>query len=183
MDADPIALLRGAPHRELAVSFIEFVMSLEGQKLWGFKVGTPGGPERYALRRLPIRPELYTPAYDRFRSDPEENPYEQARAFTYHAAWTGPLFRAIAFVIRVMCVDTQDELSAAYRSLLDKNFPPRATQLFDDVTLVDYATALGPVRSALGSSNPVDEVVLQNRLVSALRDQYRQVAHLAREGS
>jgi ABC-type Fe3+ transport system substrate-binding protein len=182
MDADPIALLRGAPHRDLAVAFMEFVMSVDGQKLWGFKVGAPGGPERYALRRLPIRPELYAPAYDRFRSDPEENPYEQAREFTYHAAWTGPLFRAIAFVVRVMCVDTQDELSRAYRGLIDKGFPERASNLFDDVSLVDYATALGPVRSALASSNPVDEVVLQNRLVRDLRDQYRRVAELAHEG-
>jgi len=183
LDADPIALLRGAPHRELALEFMEFVMSLEGQKLWNFKVGVPGGPERYALRRLPIFPELYAPEYDRFRSDPEEYPYEQARSFTYHAAWTGPLFRSIAFIVRVMCVDTQDELGDAYRALRENGFPPRATALFDDVELLDYRAALGPVRSALGSSNPVEEVVLQNRLVDALRNQYRRVAHLAREGS
>jgi len=183
MDADPIALLRGAPHRELAIQFMEFVMSPEGQKIWNFKVGSPGGPERYALRRLPILPELYAPQYDRYRSDPDEHPYEESRAFDYHAAWTGSLFRSIAFIVRVMCVDTKDELGDAYRALREKDFPPRATALFDDVDLVDYRTALGTVRSALASSNPVEEVILQNRLVDALRKQYRRVAQLAREGN
>ncbi len=56
---DPVAILRGAPHREVAERFVEFVLSIEGQKLWNFRVGTPGGPVRYALRRLPVRKELY----------------------------------------------------------------------------------------------------------------------------
>ena len=43
---DPIALFRGAPNAEAAKMFIEFVLSLEGQKLWDFKVGAPGGPEK-----------------------------------------------------------------------------------------------------------------------------------------
>src|SRR4029079_9471329 len=37
INPDPIALLRGAPHRELAIAFIEFVLSDEGQKLWSFR--------------------------------------------------------------------------------------------------------------------------------------------------
>src|SRR4029079_12661553 len=59
---DRIAMLRGAPHRELAIAFIEFVLSDEGQKLWSFRRGTPGGPERYTLRRPPIVPHLHDPA-------------------------------------------------------------------------------------------------------------------------
>jgi hypothetical protein len=52
--------------------------------------------------------------------------------------------------------------------------------MFDDVALVDHAAASGPIRAALGSGNPIDEVVLGNRLVSSLRAQYRSVADLAR---
>jgi iron(III) transport system substrate-binding protein len=43
---DPIGLLRGAPNREAALAFIDFCLSMEGQKLWNFRPGTPGGPER-----------------------------------------------------------------------------------------------------------------------------------------
>ena len=45
VSADPISLLRGAPHRELAVRFIEFVLAPEGQRLWTYAPGTRGGPQ------------------------------------------------------------------------------------------------------------------------------------------
>jgi ABC-type glycerol-3-phosphate transport system substrate-binding protein len=182
VDTDPIGLFRGAPHPELATAFIEFVLSREGQKLWSFRVGTPGGPERYALRRLPILPDLYAPAFDALRSDPGENPYDEARAFTYHAAWTGPMLRAITFVVRTTCLDAHSELAEAYRALFRAGFPRRATALFDDVRAVDYATALGPVQKALASGDPADEGALGNRLIDAVRDQYRRVAEMARAG-
>ena len=180
IDADAVALLRGAPHRDLAIAFIEFAISPVGQKLWNFKIGAPGGPEHYALRRLPVLPELYRPEYDALRSDPGEHPLEQARSFEYHPSWTAPLLRAMAFLLRSMCVDTQNELAEAYRALILHRFPPRASAAFDDVALVDYETAQGPVRAALGSGNPIDEAVLGNRLLIALRAQYRTVVDLAR---
>src|SRR5205085_9265706 len=90
VSVDPIGLFRGAPNPELGREFIAFVMSPEGQKLWNWKVGTPGGPHRYALRRLPILPALYAPEYASLRSDPDVMPYEMSRSFVYLDAWTGP---------------------------------------------------------------------------------------------
>ena len=57
--ADPVSLLRGAPHRELAVRFIEYLLGEEGQRLWNYRAGTPGGPTQFTLRRLPIRRDFY----------------------------------------------------------------------------------------------------------------------------
>jgi iron(III) transport system substrate-binding protein len=180
LDADPIALLRGAPHRELAVRFIEFVLSEEGQKLWGFRRGTPGGPETYTLRRLPILPRLYDPAFTSSRADPDENPYAEGGGSVYHPAWTGSLFSTIALVVRVMCVDPDAELAEAYGALAAAHFPPRATALFDDLTLVDYDTASGPLRAALQSPDPLEEARWSIRLVEHHRALYRRVAALAR---
>jgi iron(III) transport system substrate-binding protein len=182
INPDPIALLRGAPHRQLAIEFIEFVLSDDGQKLWGFRRGVPGGPERYALRRLPIVPRLYDPTFAAFRADPEENPYEEARDFVYHRAWTGPVYGALAFVVRVMCVEPERELQDAYDALARAGFPPQATALFDDVSAVDYATVLGPLRAALQSADPMDEARWSIRLVAGFRNQYRRVTALARAG-
>jgi spermidine/putrescine-binding protein len=182
VDTDPIGLFRGAPHRELAVAFMEFVLSAQGQKLWNFRVGTPGGPARYALRRLPILPALYAPSFDAVRSDPGERPYEEARAFVYHSGWTGPLVRTITFIVRVTCLDAHEELATAYRDLFGAGFPQRASALFDDVALVEYGAALGSIRAAVMSGNPVDEAALGNRLVAAVRAQYRRVSELARAG-
>jgi ABC-type Fe3+ transport system substrate-binding protein len=182
VDADPVGLLRGAPHRELAIEFMEFVLSEEGQRVWGFRRHTPGGPERYALRRLPILPALYAPEWNAYRADPAENPYDEARQFSYREAWTGPLMGAITFVIGVMCVDTETELAEAYRALAAAGFPPRAAALFDDLSLVDYATVSGPIRAAIKSADPLEVALWTRKLVRHFRDLYGRVATLARAG-
>jgi iron(III) transport system substrate-binding protein len=77
VSADPISLLRGAPHRETARRFIEFLLSEEGQKLWCYRVGAPGGPRKYALQRFPIRRDFYPSANPAFQVA-----YERHRAHT-----------------------------------------------------------------------------------------------------
>ena len=179
---DPIGMLRGAPNPEVAREFIAFVLSLEGQKLWNFEVGTPGGPSRYALRRLPIRKELYAPEFTALRSDPDTLPYEEAKSFTYHEAWTGPLFSTLRFIIRVSCIDSHDEQAAAWKALIAANFPPEATAAFSDISAIDYANAKNVIRPALKGTTPLAEVQLAARLGEHFRDQYRRAAQLAKEG-
>lgn len=178
---DPIGLFRGAPHRDLAKAFLAFVLSTDGQKLWNWQLGTPGGPQRYALRRPPILPALYAPEFREFRSDPDLDPYELAKTFTYREAWTAPLFRSTAFLFRIMCIDTHDEQTAAWRALIDAGFPPEAMAVFEDVSRVDYATALGPIRESLGSDK-IREVRLAKELADHFRAQYRRAEELARLG-
>jgi iron(III) transport system substrate-binding protein len=182
MGADPIGLLRGAPSPELAKTFIDFVLSPAGQAMWAYKRGVPGGPERYALRRTPILPIMFEPARRSLLSDPDENPYLAARSFTYHPAWTGPLFRALSFVIRLMCVDTEEELHAASAALLAHGSPPRAKAAFEDMSLVSYAVVKDEIAPALASGDPLREVELQNRLVGSLKRHYEGVTELARSG-
>jgi hypothetical protein len=179
---DPIGLLRGAPNADLAREFIEFVISPDGQKLWNWKTGTPGGPERYALRRLPILPQLYAPEFASLRSDPDVQPYAQAGAFVYHAEWTAPLFRPISFIVRVMCIDPHEELREAWRALIAANFPPQASAVFFDVSKVDYAAASGAIRETLRSPDKIAEVKLAKTLGDSFRAQYLRAAELAREG-
>jgi ABC-type glycerol-3-phosphate transport system substrate-binding protein len=179
---DPIGLFRGAPHPELAKEFMAFVLSLEGQKLWNFKVGTPGGPTKYALRRLPVRKELYAPEFTAFRSDPETFPYEEAKSFTYHEKWTGPLFNSLRFIVRVSCIDSHDEQAAAWQALIDADFPPQATAAFLDVSAIDYPTAMKKIAPVLKSKKRLEEVQLAAELGEVFRDQYRRAMQLAKEG-
>lgn len=179
---DPIGLFRGAPNEEAAKLFIEFVLSIEGQKLWNFRVGTPGGPVKYALRRLPIRKELYAPEFQAFRSDPTVFPYEEAKLFTYHPEWTGPLFKTLSFIIRVMCLDTHDEQAAAWQALIDAGFPPQATAVFNNMDAVAYSVAWDVIKPALSSPNGISEVRLANEFGEKFRRQYRDAARLAKEG-
>ena len=179
VSVDPIGLFRGAPNEEVAKEFIAFVFSPDGQKLWNWKVGVPGGPRRYALRRLPILPALYAPEFFPQRSDPEVAPYEVARSFQYRESWTSPLFRPIAFIFRVMCIDAHEELKDAWTTLAEAGFPPEAMAVFEDVRAVDYAKAGGPIREAL-AGDKIREVQLAKELADHFRAQYRRAADLCR---
>jgi iron(III) transport system substrate-binding protein len=179
---DPIAMLRGAPHPETARAFIEFVLSPEGQKIWNFKVGTPGGPEKFALRRLPVRKDFYIPANEPYRSDPGIDPYVEAQHFTYHEAWTGPLFRAISFAIRVMSIDTHKEQMEAWRALAAAGFPPQATARFGDMSALSYDECMDRIRTVLRSPDRLQEVRLAKELADGFRRQYKEAADLARRG-
>ncbi len=179
---DPIGMLRGAPHPALARAFMEYVLSVDGQKLWNFKVGTPGGPEKYALRRSPIRRELYAPEFTQYRADPDVYPYEEAKSFTYHADWTGPLFNPIRFVLRVMCIDPHDEAREAWADLIAARFPPEAMKVFEDVSAVSYAQADGRIKETLRNPDKMAETRLAAELTQHFRAQYRHAGELARAG-
>ncbi|MFZ9964723.1 MAG: ABC transporter substrate-binding protein [Terrimicrobiaceae bacterium] len=179
---DPIGILRGAPNRPAAEEFLAFVLSLEGQKLWNFKVGAPGGPEKYALRRLPIRKELYAPEFAAFRSDPEVQPYEEAKLFSYHPKWTSPLFRVMAFIIRVACLDLHKEQTEAWQALVAARFPREAYRAFTNLEAVNYETARATLKKALDSKNRIEEVRLAKELSDKFRAQYKEATRLAKEG-
>ncbi len=128
ISADPIGMLRGAPHRDRAAEFIDFVLSREGQRLWNYRQGTPGGPGQYALRRLPIRRDVYT-AEDRDRmSDGNARPFALAEQFTYRPEWTGRLFGLIRVLIRVMVIDSHQELKQAWSAVIQAGGPDAAPE-------------------------------------------------------
>ncbi len=180
--ADPVGLFRGAPSKDLAEEFIEFTLSPEGQKLWNHKVGTPGGPTEFALRRPPIRPDAY--GEPTLTSDPAVRPYDKpadgSEPFVYESTWTREVFNPLRFLIRVACVDTQLELREAWEALIANNFPPEATARFGDLNglSLDEVKALG---KALESGQKIDEAVKARELTLRFRDQYREAARLARE--
>jgi ABC-type Fe3+ transport system substrate-binding protein len=182
--ADSIGLFRGAPHPALAREFIDFVLSTEGQKLWCLRAGTPGGPQKYTLRRLPILPSLYAPQWQPFEADPGVDPYAPApgATFVYHPQWTASLFTVISFEIRTAFIDPHDELKAAWQALIQANFPPQATAAFCDLSAIDLPASSGAIRTALRSTDKLDSVVMARELDEHFRDQYHRAADLARQG-
>lgn len=177
ISADPIGLLRGAPNREVAELFIEFVLSLEGQKLWNFEVGAEGGPQVFALRRPPIRPELYGPAYNALRSDADYVPYIEAKAFSYRSDWTGRLFSELRTLIRICFIDVRKELVAAWAAIIDARKAgrtadaERAEALLSDLSRISYREAETTIDAALKAPR-IEEVRLARDLSEHFRQQY-----------
>ena len=183
---DPIALLRGARNRAAAVAFIEYSLSMEGQKLWNFNPGAPGGTERFVLRRMPVRRDFYGHAeWKPFRSDPDDAPFGQSEPLIYRPEWTGDIFREMAFVIRVMCADTHPELARAWRVIIAAPEPARARALAElqDLAAVDYARTRGAIHERFNARDKVSEVKLAAELAAQFRERYARAEEIARSGS
>jgi iron(III) transport system substrate-binding protein len=178
---DPIALLRGAPSRDVAVDFIEFVLSMEGQLLWNFKTGTPGGPEKFALRRLPVRKDFYTPEVTPLRSDPEVFPFDEKEQLVYHPEWTSGLFREMSLVIRLMCMDSHIELREAWDAIRAAGMPAEALAALGDLSAVNYDVTRQEIKAVLDSRNKVEELRISKELATTFRENYRKAARIARE--
>lgn len=184
VSADPIGLLRGAPNREVAEAFIEYVMSLEGQKLWNFKVDAPGGPRVYPLRRPPIRPELYSDEWNPYRSDADFNPYLAGKNFEYKGAWTGRLFSELRTIIRICFIDVRTELVAGWEAILEARKEgryadaDRAMELWADLSMINREAAATTIDEALKKPK-IEEVRLARELSSHFREQYLRAQTIA----
>ncbi len=178
---DPVAILNGAPEGELAEAFVEFLMTDEGQRLWNVKAGAPDGPTERALRRLPVKPALYRTEGGTADFVDQENPYELKGEFEYDSSLTGPAFNPLRVLVRAMCIETHEELVAAWEALAEAGFPPQATAAFDELDGLGYREVIGPLKKRMKESR-LEAVRVETELSQRFRHQYEKVKQLAEEG-
>lgn len=116
VSADGLAILKGAPHRQTAERFLEFVLSEAGQKLWHLPRGHPEGPRRYSIERMSVRPDLY-PRY-RDVSNIAFSPFELNQRFRYDARLARARREVVAALAGALLVDTHAELRRAWRAVI-----------------------------------------------------------------
>ena len=186
VSADPVQMLRGAPNRKQAECFIEFLLSEAGQQLWQYRTGTPGGPEKYTLRRPPVRRDLYSAKHQQYMADADYNPYTATGNFEYHGEWTGRYFNLIRVLIRTSMLDAADELQAAWRAIAAAGGEcavPEAVAEFDraGIAYADAAAAAGKL--TVSKDNPMREVIKlrRNWTMNAI-NHYRKARELAEAG-
>lgn len=116
--ADPITLLRGAPSAPLARDFIAWLLMPDAQSLWQrAKSNTDDGlvrPDKYELRRQPIRADLYTDASRASWVDRELDPLATAVPFP---EGTPSYFALVAPVTKAMAIDVHGDLVRAWEVL------------------------------------------------------------------
>ena len=201
VSCDPISLLRGAPNRALACEFITFVLSADGQRIWTYAPGAKNesrervGNEKYALRRLPIRRDFYAstqPAIEAAHlehkqhaiddlADPNIDPYQVAKQFTYYPRWTGEHFGVMREITRAMCMDSGEELRAAWHVLHRQADPDlSALRKLPVTTLHDASGASREVPITWRTAptfRSFDPLEVQREWTEAFRRQYRAIAH------
>lgn len=135
--ADPIAVLRGARNKELAVRFIEFLLTVEGQAIWNFRRGDPLGPERFELRRTPIRRDMFQLHLARMID--QVDPFTIARPL---ADGTPSYFSLVPTLLHAMCMDIHGELNAAWSAINNTSDPDTRRRMiaeFDKLPTTDLA--------------------------------------------
>lgn len=186
---DVISLFRGAPNREVAEAFIEYVLSMEGQKLWCFSPGSPGGPKRYALNRLPIRKELYEKTYEQYRLNPQLNAYHSVGSYIYHQEWIFPVFNVMRFVIKAAFINAHTELSNAWKAITEANNngetlrAKKALACLQNMDKVNYKLALNHLKPIIEKSDPLALIRLEGSLTKHFIDQYQMAEALAKKGN
>ena len=141
LSGDPVAVFKGAPHPSVAQDFVEFCLSPEAQNLWFGKPGTPGGPKDRALHRTPIRRDVYTPKNLANSTMPSANPYGDPGNFVYQRELTGASFNTLRQLVKIMCIDSHEEMKSAWLALRDAGMPADALAVFSDVSIMNYAKA------------------------------------------
>lgn len=184
ISVDPIQLLRGAPHAKTAKIFIDFLLSSTGQKIWNYRPGTPGGPQIYALRRLPVRRDMYTPQDRKYMADATADPFGDAASFTYHGRWTGPYFSLIRNLIKCMVVDPLPELRRAWGAIVAAGGPdavPEAMAEFEALPFdyPDCRQARNRLNPFAPGHSPLTVIETQREWTAFFRRHYRRAAELA----
>jgi len=129
VNPDSVAVLKGAPNRDLAEKFVAFVLSEHGQLLFVLKPGVAGGPKKFPLARLPVIPGLA-----RERADDAAvtfDPFTWRGGFTYDAAKGSLRWIILNDLIGATLIDTHQDLVAAWRAVKDR---PPGSRLIAELT-------------------------------------------------
>lgn len=183
---DPISLYRGAKHRELAIAFLEYVLTLPGQQLLAYKVGVPGGPQHTPLCRAPILKTVYQSEFLENFDNPDVNPYREAANFTYREAWTKPVFRALGLIFKMAFLDPEDLLHKAW-SRIQKAYQSgrhedanRALAVMQNLELFVYDRVITEVMPETRNKDYLKAIQYQTDIANHFREQYRRAAEIAK---
>jgi ABC-type Fe3+ transport system substrate-binding protein len=118
INADAIAVLKGAPRTELARAFVEYTLSDAGQLLFLLRPGQPGGPRRHPLCRLSVVEALYTRYPPEARSVGAANPFAIGSTVSYDSKLGNSRWDALNDLFGAVILDVHPDLTAAWKALI-----------------------------------------------------------------
>lgn len=183
---DPISLYRGAQHRELAVAFLEYLLTQPGQQLLAYKVGVSGGPHQTPLSRAPILKTLYQSDYLQYYDDPTVNPYQDAGDFIYREAWTKPVFNALGLIFKIVFLEPGDALQKAWKQIQRARkegryeVADRALQEMEKLELCAYDRVLKELVPEAKNKDYLKAIQYQTAIANQFRAQYKRASKIAK---
>ena len=120
INADSIAILKGAPDMDVAKTFVSWVLSRPAQKIAMQRVGSVGGPTKVAVGRMCVIPALYTtiPAADNIVP---VNPFQVTAQLPYNATKGSIRYSFVNDLLTSTMVDTHEKLSDSWAQIIGTN--------------------------------------------------------------
>jgi ABC-type Fe3+ transport system substrate-binding protein len=166
INPDPIAMVKGAEHQEVAKHFIEFVLSRQGQLLWNTRAGAPGGPKSTNLRRLPIMPSVYD---DMSNFTDPDNPYASSGGFNKSDA-REHTFGILGELIEDSCINCLPELQQTRKEILKSK---HARELDARLGMFPFNQQEALRRAAVfKTASPVDQLALKRAWTEEFKAEY-----------
>jgi ABC-type Fe3+ transport system substrate-binding protein len=186
INPDAVAVLKGAPHPQLAWAFVEFTLSDAGQKLLMLQPGEPGGPRRYPVCRLSVVAAMYDPAKYPLaaRSVGTANPFAVKQTFVYDTTLGSRRWDALNDFFGAVVIDAHPDLTAAWQAVLHSRLPQSEReqlerQLFQaPITKED----LDDHARAIRAQSPRRRSEIVNRWGEQARQHYQQIRRAAEGG-
>jgi ABC-type Fe3+ transport system substrate-binding protein len=185
VNPDAIAVLKGAPRKELARAFVEYTLSDAGQLLFLLRPGQPGGPQRYALCRLSVVEDLYRQHPPEERSVGDANPFKLTDTISYDSKVGTQRWDALNDLLGAVVVDAHPELTAAWRAVLGSSLSDeeRGRLEADLFRPPCTETELKEHARRINEESPRVRTETVNRWGEEARQRYREVARLAQRSS
>ncbi len=121
-NADPIAILKGAPHRKEADRFVNFALSQEAQRLLVLTPGSKEGPRQNLLGRMAVTPKAYEvrPGNTIISINPFTLKSNNA-TLSFDAVKMSHIKNVISDLIAAFHIDTHTELRKAWEKAIKQN--------------------------------------------------------------
>ncbi len=158
LDPDPIAILKGAPNRKVAERFMEYVLSVEGQKLLVLPKGVPGGPKQSSLGRMAINTEAYKQTEG--KRIYAMNPFTQKGFIRLDIEKAAKLQRVFNDLVGALLVDTHDDLKKAWTKIVKSKKP-------DQAQIAEFAKVPLTEEEFFKVSEKWDDEVFRNQTINA----------------
>jgi iron(III) transport system substrate-binding protein len=157
LDPDPVAVAKGAPHAVVAARFVNYLLSLDAQKILILPKGAADGPRLATLGRMAVT----TAAYDATegRRVNAFNPFKQKKFVALDLNKTVKLEHILGDLLGATQIDLQRELAAAWMAVIKRGLKPEE--------VADLTKAPVSEKELLALSTKWDDNVVRNQTINA----------------
>ena len=113
---------------------------------------------------------------------PNANPYADSANFTYQRELTGAAFNTLRQLVKIMCIDSHEEMKSAWLAIRDAGMPADALAVFSDVSIMNYAKG-GKGDPILDGPDALKAAERASEIGEWFRSNYRKAEAMAKQQS